>query len=137
MMQHTTHHAYGELQGTQVLELTYIRGELAMRLAVPADEKGLARVESLANELLALPLRQARVHLSMPRFRCESRFTLEGPLSKMGLASVFRYGHADLSGSRHALQRRVSTGAHDRGAHRSESSRARRRVSEAPARRVA
>jgi serpin B len=98
MMQHTTHHAYGELHGTQVLELTYIRGELSMRLAVPADESGLARAESLTNELLALPLRHALVHLSMPRFRCESRFNLEGPLSEMGLASAFRHGHADLSG---------------------------------------
>jgi serpin B len=98
MMQDTAHHAFGELQGTRVLELAYVGGCLAMRLAVPADERGLARTESLASELLTLPLRTARVHLSMPRFRCESRFTLEEPLSAMGLASVFRYGDADLSG---------------------------------------
>lgn len=98
MMQHTTDHGYGELHGVQVLELTYTRGELSMRVAVPADENGLAKAEPLANELLALPLRRAHVHLSMPRFRCESQFSLEGPLSEMGLSSVFRYRRADLSG---------------------------------------
>lgn len=98
MMQQTTHHAYGERHGTQVLELAYNVGEIVMRLAVPRDEKGVAKAAALANELLALPLRQARVHLSMPRFRCESRFNLQEQLSEMGLASVFRYGDADLSG---------------------------------------
>jgi serpin B len=98
MMQQTAHHACGSLHDTQVLELLYLRGNLAMRLAVPTDAKGLASAESRAHELLALPLQQARVHLSMPRFRCESRFALEGPLSEMGLASVFHYGDADLSG---------------------------------------
>ena len=89
MMQHTTHHGYGELHGAQVLELTYTRGELSMRVAVPADENGLAKAEPLANEFLALPLRRAHVHLSMPRFRCESQFSLVGPLSRWGCRRYF------------------------------------------------
>jgi serpin B len=98
MMQQTTAHSLGELHDTQVLELMYDRGDLAMRVAVPRHQDGFARTESVAGELLALPLRQARVHLFMPRFRCKSRLLLEEPLSAMGLASVFRYGDADLSG---------------------------------------
>lgn len=113
MMQHTTHYAYGELHDTEVLELSYMGGDLAMRLAVPAPEKELARTESLASELLTLPLRHALVHLSMPRFRCESRFTLKGALSAMGPASAFRYGDADLSGIDGTRELYVSSVLHE------------------------
>jgi serpin B len=97
-MRQVAQHSYGVSDGVRVLELPYAGGQLAMRVAVPADERGLDTVERHAEKLMALPLRAARLRLSMPRFRCTSRFALEGPLSEMGLASVFRYGLADLSG---------------------------------------
>jgi serpin B len=98
MMEQTANHAYGELRDTHVVELSYAGGDLAMRLAVPSGENGLATAESLASELLTLRLRPNRIRLWMPRFRCESGFTLEKSLSAMGLSSAFRYGDADFSG---------------------------------------
>jgi serpin B len=98
MMEHTEHHAYAERRDAQVLELAYVGGTLAMRLAIPRERAGLAKMEPLARDLLALPLRAALVHLAMPRFGCESRFTLEEQLAAMGMPSLFRTPDADLSG---------------------------------------
>jgi serpin B len=98
LMQQTAHHAYGEFHDTHVVELGYSRGDYVMRVAVPMGEDGLARTEGAAAEIVALPLRSAKVRLFMPRFRIASSFSLERPLSAMGLTSIFRYGDADLSG---------------------------------------
>jgi serpin B len=112
LMQHTTHHRYGESHGAHVVELGYRRGDLVMRVAVPVGEQGLARTEAGAAELLGLTLRSAKVRLFMPRFRCASRFMLEGPLSAMGLTTVFRYPDADLSGIDGTRELYVSSVAH-------------------------
>jgi serpin B len=98
LMQHTTRRAYGESHGTHVVELGYGRGDQVMRVAVPMGEDGLARTEGAGAEILALPLRSAKVRLFMPRFRIASCFKLERSLSAMGLTSIFRYPDADLSG---------------------------------------
>jgi serpin B len=112
LMQRTAHYAYRELHDTQVLELDYARGDVAMRVAVPRSDRGLARTEAAAAEILGAPLLHAMVHLFLPRFRCESRFTLEGPLSAMGSKTIFRYGDADLSGIDGTRELYVSSAVH-------------------------
>lgn len=83
-----------------------------MRVAVPRSERGLARTEGVAAELLAAPLQQAKVHVLMPRFQCESRFPLRGPLSAMGLNAIFEVGDADLSGIDGTRELYVSSAVH-------------------------
>jgi serpin B len=98
MMEQTARHAYGRFKGAQVVELSYVGGQLAMRVAIPGDVTGLAEMESAASEVLTMPLKSARIHLSLPRFRCESTVGLERLLPTMGLTSAFRSGEADFSG---------------------------------------
>jgi serpin B len=112
LMQGARHHAYRELHDTQVLELDYARGDLTMRVAVPRSEQGLARTEGAAAEILAASLQEAKVHVFMPRFRCESRFMLDGPLSAMGLNAIFKVGDADLSGIDGTRELFVSSAVH-------------------------
>jgi serpin B len=113
LMQQTTRHLYGESHAMHVVELGYRRSDFVMRIAVPTAEQGLARAEAAAAEILALPLRDARLRLFMPRFRCASHFMLGGALSAMGVTTVFRYGEADLSGIDGTLELYVSSVVHE------------------------
>ncbi|HXX68349.1 MAG TPA: serpin family protein [Polyangiaceae bacterium] len=112
LMEHVAHHPYGELRDIRVLDLDYEQGDVAMRIAVGREEGALARSEAVASELLALPLRDARIRLFLPRFRCESSLTLENVLSPMGLKAIFRYGDADLSGMDGTRDLYVSAAVH-------------------------
>lgn len=98
LMEQTVHHGYGELTGAQVVELGYGRGDMVMRIAVPRDPGGLRALEASAVALLSASLREAKVHLVLPRFRVESRFLAASPLAALGMRSLFSYPEADLSG---------------------------------------
>ena len=94
----------GRDDGTQLLELPYRGGELAMVLIVPPKPDGLPALEArITPDLLAAwlgALRDAtRSPVALPRFRFESRFDdLPARLQALGMVRAFQDGHADFSG---------------------------------------
>ncbi len=96
---------YAEIDGMdmQVLEKPYDESfDLSMMILLPKREPGsLARLEAiLTEEKLAVyskQLRSCEVKIALPKFRLESNYSLEKPLSHLGIRSAFDRG-ADLSG---------------------------------------
>lgn len=91
-------HARGD--GYQAVELPYDGGELSMVVLLPDEGRFDRFEESLdaAGVAAALDgLADTRVRLSMPKFRCESEFSLKDTLSAMGMPVAFSDA-ADFSG---------------------------------------
>ena len=87
----------GELK---MIELPYAGDDLSMIAILPAND-----VEKLGATLSLAKLHQLRrgmyaqeVHLFLPRFRFETRYYLEEPLSAMGMPDAFDKRKADFSG---------------------------------------
>jgi serpin B len=84
-----------------VVELPYAGKQLSMVVFLPKKADGLPALEkSLSADSLAAvigKLRQEEVHVSLPRFKTTTDFSLKQPLSDMGMSLAFK-GLADFSG---------------------------------------
>jgi serpin B len=88
-------------EGCQAVELPYEGEELSMVILLPdpgryeAFELGLdaGRLESIIGRL-----EHQEISLTMPRFRCESAFSLKKTLEEMGMPLAFSPEEADFSG---------------------------------------
>ncbi|MEZ4362704.1 MAG: serpin family protein [Kofleriaceae bacterium] len=89
---------YAETPTYQALNLPYADGSLSMTLLLPRKGQSLAEVEAAALADGAAPLTAQRVHLQLPKFKIEARFSLAKTLAKLGMTSAFTYGPADFSG---------------------------------------
>jgi serpin B len=101
MMNRTADIRYMETDSLQAVELPYKNGKLSMVTLLPRKHDGLPALEK---ELTAANLDgwikqmyRAKVHLSLPKFRSESRFQLSDSLIKMGMPKAFGVD-ADFSG---------------------------------------
>jgi len=96
------HLRYGEDAGNQLLELPYGDGSMAMVVVLPGQQDGLREIESTLRgttfDRWLKALGDARVRVSLPRFKTESSFELAPALRAMGMKSPFTYGLANFRG---------------------------------------
>jgi serpin B len=100
-MRQTHSFDYGETGSLQILEMQYADQRLAFDVLLPKAADGLAQLEkslTAANlDTWLKTLREARVEVSLPKFRAESKFELNNVLSRMGMPDAFK-ASADFSG---------------------------------------
>ena len=100
-MQQTARFNYSQTLDRQVLELPYAGTGIAFDIILPRTADGLASIEhsirsgDVTTWLGSLAVRN--VHVTMPKFRVESQFSLKEALSRMGMPLAFS-DHADFSG---------------------------------------
>jgi serpin B len=102
MMHQKGKFGYGEIEGTQLLELPYVGKELSMVLILPAKPEGLSKVEdqltvdNLGSWVSRISEQDVSVYL--PRFKVTwGTFELNKPLQALGMRKAFVPG-ADFSG---------------------------------------
>jgi serpin B len=93
---------YSENQDFQAVELSYRGQELSMVILLPQAVDGIGQLEKQLTPafLDGLLSRMAveRVAIGLPKFKIESRFTLNDALANMGMPDAFRDKKADFSG---------------------------------------
>jgi serpin B len=98
LMTRTGSFGYAEVDGAELLDLPYLGGDLAMRVALPRAADGLAALERRVAPLVGARLSSTLVEVTLPRFRVELSLDLAKPLREMGMPLVFDPDRADLSG---------------------------------------
>jgi serpin B len=100
MMYQEEHFRYMQEGGLQMIELPYAGNDLSMVVMLPEHD-----VEEIGANLSLHTLRGLRsrmawrdVEVYFPRFKFETRFRLERPLSALGMPDAFDSGKADFSG---------------------------------------
>src|SRR5205814_1346233 len=88
---------YAEDNGIRMVELPYKGDELSMVVILPKFPDGIPAIEKeLAAGKLAAWLgmlrERAKLPVSLPRFRIESRFELPPQLIALGMREAFRFG---------------------------------------------
>ena len=102
LMHKTARIRYGETDDAQAVELAYKGGETSMTVLLPKKADGLAAVEKglSADSLdkLHAGMGNNEVILTLPRFKAETKYTLNDPLQKLGMKDAFDPNAADLGG---------------------------------------
>jgi serpin B len=102
LMHRTDDMRYAEGEGWQAVDLGYKGNETAMTVLLPKKADGLADLEKrFTPDTLATVvkgLRRQEVILTLPRFKVETKYTLNGPLTALGMKDAFDDGKADFSG---------------------------------------
>ena len=93
---------YGKTPQMQLLELPYVKDELAMVVLLPTKVDGLADLENTLtleqfNGALA-KMHRMEVKVTLPKFKLTSQFGLADQLKKLGMPLAFNPGAADFSG---------------------------------------
>lgn len=100
LMHKTDEMRYTETDDLQAVELGYKGGETSMTVLLPKRADGLAAVEkSLSAEVLdgvTKGMRTTDVNLTLPRFKAETKYTLNDPLKALGMKDAFE-GKADFT----------------------------------------
>ncbi|CAN0274383.1 leukocyte elastase inhibitor-like [Lampetra fluviatilis] len=101
-------HGFVKHMNLKVLELPYVGNEMSMIILLPATIKdkttGLEKLErelnllSLEKWTSPMTMHSGDVFLHLPRFRLEQSYTLNEPLSTLGMGDLFSPLTADLSG---------------------------------------
>lgn len=98
----TAYYNYGAGAGVKLLAPPYGEGGMNMVILLPDQVDGLAAVEAnldaarLAGWIAGAQSTQVR--LSLPKFKTESTFDLNGPLKALGMSAAFDPRTADLTG---------------------------------------
>src|SRR5690606_23762300 len=91
--------AYASRQGATIVELPYAGGALAMRFILPPEgqsPEAWATADNLSDDT---PLGEARVALSVPKFRIDgATIALGDVLRQLGMTSAFTPSVADFAG---------------------------------------
>ncbi len=110
------HCRYAEDDDVQVLELSYGKNDLAMRVFLPKKPDGLGAFEKqmTAERLAGLvgKLRREEVKVWLPRFTMESQVSLADTLKAMGMKLAFDPNKADFKGMTSAEQVFISAVIH-------------------------
>jgi serpin B len=99
MMEETKYLGYGEGEGYQAVELSYVGGQLSMVILLPDAGRFEDFASTLDAERVASVLKEIspqEIHLTMPKFTYESGFSLKETLAAMGMPAAF--AGADFSG---------------------------------------
>nr|XP_032830336.1 leukocyte elastase inhibitor-like isoform X2 [Petromyzon marinus] len=104
----TFQHGFVQNMNLNVLELPYVGNALSMIILLPAaiedETNGLEKLErelnlqNLQTWTSPTTMRSGDVLLHLPRFRLEQSYTLNKPLSSLGMGDLFSPLTADLSG---------------------------------------
>lgn len=101
LMHATRELRYAKVDDAQVVEIPYAPGTMTMLVVLP-DDGSLAGLEHGMTDATVHrwvgALRDARVTLTLPRFKTTSRFALSEVLGAMGMKTAFAAGRADFSG---------------------------------------
>jgi len=93
---------YAESPGLQVVELSYLGGDLSMLVLLPAKVDGLGDLEAeMTPQTLTSwtsNLQTKSVQVCLPRFKTTSEFSLQATLKALGMSDAFTFGRADFSG---------------------------------------
>ena len=92
---------YTHSDGVQVLQMPYKGDRLSMLVILPDDPDMREFEESLSAQQIQKwtdNLSNQEVIVSMPKFETKTKYSLNGPLTSMGMPVVFDKRHADLSG---------------------------------------
>jgi len=102
MMNRTGDFGYAETKDVQILRLPYAGEDLSMIMFLPREVGRLPAIEkSLTADALDKQLKglgKTKVQVAFPRFRVETRYYLQDPLSAMGMPDAFQPRKADFSG---------------------------------------
>ena len=102
MMKQTEEVRYGEVQGSQILELRYRGGELSMLVVLPRERNGLAQLEKDFSvdviDLWRRSLTQQKVVVSFPKFKIAAAAELKETLQSMGMVDAFQFPGANFAG---------------------------------------
>jgi len=101
LMHHVDEVKYFENEQFQAVELPYRSNQLSMIVLLPRQVEGIGSLENqLTPEVLSSAVQQMKrrkVEIYLPRFKLESSFELNQPLSQMGMQDAFG-AKADFSG---------------------------------------
>lgn len=85
----------------EVLELPYVGKDVSMVVLSPFERDGLTELESKLTEAtlatLMKSVREISIHVSLPKFKLQTGFSLRETLSRMGMTDAFT-ASADFSG---------------------------------------
>jgi serpin B len=106
LMSQQGEYAYGEMtmyvrregEKVQVLDLPYTGGELSMRVYLPEDPGGAARLAQWLNgkELDNVQMEERKVAVYLPKFKAETKYSLKPVLMDLGMKAAFK--SADFTG---------------------------------------
>lgn len=101
MMSQEGRFPYYKGEGFAALEMPYEGEDLAMLILLPDDDSGMADLEARlspqALEEWTSSLREQKVHVVVPRFKLETRYTLNEQLVAMGMDLAFDSRAADFT----------------------------------------
>ncbi|MGE5605280.1 MAG: serpin family protein [Bacteroidota bacterium] len=93
---------YAETDQSQILELPYSGGEIAMDILLPKPDSSLAKLESNLQssnfETWLDQMSMMKVAVFLPRFKLEKEFLLGNYLQSLGMKNAFDENAADFSG---------------------------------------
>lgn len=102
MMRRQGYYRYAHSAGYRAIDIPYIGGDLAMTVIVPDAgrfEAFQAGFDADQWQAIAASLdSDVQVELALPKFRCESEFSLSEALQGIGMTDAFAYGPANFSG---------------------------------------
>ena len=96
-------YAFGSLKDrTRILELPYKGNNLSMVIIMPSQFDGLPALEKkltakMLNESLK-KLRKGGFRVYVPKFRLDTKYSLNAPLEAMGMSDAFDESKADFTG---------------------------------------
>jgi serpin B len=101
MMHQTDRFGYKAIEGLQVLEMPYAKGELSMVVLLPKEIEGLSELEKKLTpgnlQAWTEGFRRQKVIVYVPRFKMTSQFGLKDTLQALGMTVAFDAGKADFS----------------------------------------
>ncbi len=92
---------YGETEDLQCLEMDYIGEDISMLILLPKDDSLETLEQSLNAEVLQeikRKMEEREVHIYFPRFKFETKYSMEDTFKKMGMEAPFEWPGADFSG---------------------------------------
>lgn len=93
---------YTETPDFQAVELPYKGDETTMVVLLPKKVDGMEAVEQKLTPdtlgIVAKGLRHMEVNLTLPRFKAETKYTLNAPLEALGMKDAFDRDRADFTG---------------------------------------
>ncbi|CAH1260661.1 unnamed protein product [Diabrotica balteata] len=91
-------YAYNQQLKAKFLELRFINGNISMTFVLPDEIDGLAAAEkNLGQYLASQEMKYARVAITLPKFKIETKIDFKPILKSLGVKNIFSNG-ADLTG---------------------------------------
>ena len=99
MMRATKYLEYAEMDGYKVLVLPYANGKINMYILLPDENNIAGMIEKLQttlwSDILANLMHGAKVHIKLPKFNIEKKYTLNDALQSLGVRKPFEGGSAE------------------------------------------